>query len=81
MKNVKTFEEFINESNNIVKNTAKHIIQILKKQLPNITDKKINKEVELWLDEEKNLITAINSSGQDYQRDVIDVLMNKFNNF
>jgi hypothetical protein len=53
------------------KNIIKNIFKVLKRRNPDIEDKKILMQIKDWLETGKNLVTATNSSGESYTKDVI----------
>ena len=59
------------------KNLIQKISKTLKSNNPNIDIKKIIDVVTSWLSQGKNLMTASNAMGDDYKRDVLDVIQNK----
>ncbi len=75
MKHIKEFVEFINENSinetSLEKNLINNISKAIKKRNPKIDSKIIYDKVKYWINNGKNLMTATNSYGDNYTKDVL----------
>ena len=77
MGEAKSEDKVVNEANSLKKNLIKNITKYLKKRNPTFPEDIIIKKVSSWLNQGKNLMTATNAMGDDFKKDVLDVLQNK----